>query len=152
MRNAEQVFVDSGAWIALALTRDPLHERARETWEQLLAAGSRVHTSVPVVLETFTFLDRNAARQVALAWKDSLAQVKRLKTLPCTPADVAQCWRYFDRGDLHKLSAVDAVSFVLMEQRRIHRVHVRCSFRDGGLSAVRVRRATDGIGRFFATH
>jgi hypothetical protein len=32
----------------------------------------RINTSVPVVLETFTFLDRNAARPVALAWKDSL--------------------------------------------------------------------------------
>jgi hypothetical protein len=28
-----------------------------------------------VVLETFTFLDRNAARTVALAWKDSLETV-----------------------------------------------------------------------------
>ena len=29
MRAGEAVFVDSGAWIALALTRDPLHGRAR---------------------------------------------------------------------------------------------------------------------------
>ena len=27
-------------------------------------------TSVPVIIETFTFLDRNANRDVALAWKD----------------------------------------------------------------------------------
>ena len=56
----EAVFVDSGAWIALALSRDPLHERAREQWGLLRAAGARLHTSVPVVIETFTFLDRNA--------------------------------------------------------------------------------------------
>ena len=113
------VFVDSGAWIALALTRDPLHPRARATWEQLLGVGVRFHTSVPVVLETFTFLDRNAARNVALAWKDSLTTVPRLKVLPSTVKDLGQAWSYFDRPDLHKLSAVDAVSFVLMTQRRI---------------------------------
>jgi predicted nucleic acid-binding protein len=121
MRHAELVFVDSGAWIALALARDPLHSRARETWERLLAAGARLHTSIPVVLETFTFLDRNAAREAALAWQESLAGVRHLKVLPCTARDLDQAWRYFERPDLHKLSATDAVSFVLMTQRKITR-------------------------------
>ena len=66
MRQGEAVFVDSGAWIALALLRDPLHARAREQWNLLHRAGAELHTSVPVVIETFTFLDRNANRDVAL--------------------------------------------------------------------------------------
>jgi len=119
MRTGEFVFVDTGAWIALALTRDPLHERARAVWVELRAAGARCQTSVAVVLETFTFLDRNTTRQVAVAWKDSLRSVPHFKILPCTARDLGQAWRYFDRPDLHKLSAVDAVSFVLMDQRRI---------------------------------
>ena len=113
------MFVDSGAWIALALVRDPLHQRARETWDRLNATGARLHTSVPVVLETFTFLDRNAAREAALAWKESLTQIRHLKVLPCTTKELDLAWRYFERPDLHKLSATDAVSFVLMTQRRI---------------------------------
>ena len=84
MRAGEPVFVDTGAWIALALTADPLHARARETWEQLLGAGVVLHTSVSVALETFTFLDRHARRGVALIWKDSLKTVRRLKILPST--------------------------------------------------------------------
>jgi len=119
VRQAERVFVDSGAWIALALVRDPLHQRARETWDRLNATGARLHTSVPVVLETFTFLDRNAAREAALAWKESLTQIRHLKVLPCTTKELDLAWRYFERPDLHKLSATDAVSFVLMTQRRI---------------------------------
>lgn len=119
MRQDERVFVDSGAWIALAVTRDPLHARARDTWGRLQASGARLFTSVPVVLETFTFLDRNAAREAAVAWKDSLTRVKRLKILPGTAKDLELAWRYFERPDLHKLSGTDAVSFVLMTQRRI---------------------------------
>ncbi len=119
MRVAEAVFVDTGAWIALALTRDPLHGRAREAWDQLDAAGARLHTSVPIVLETSTFLDRHATRDVALAWKDSLKLVRRLRVLSCGERDLERAWKYFQRTDLHKLSAVDAVSFVLMERRRI---------------------------------
>src|SRR3990172_8523156 len=47
MRAGELVFVDAGAWIVLALTRDPLHARACEAWAVLAGNGARLHTSVP---------------------------------------------------------------------------------------------------------
>jgi predicted nucleic acid-binding protein len=119
MRQGEAVFVDSGAWIALALTRDPLHPRARELWDMLRGAGARLHTSIPVVIETFTFLDRNASRDVALAWKGALDKAGPVKILPCEMRDLEQSWDYFRRADLHKLSAVDATSFVIMKRARI---------------------------------
>jgi predicted nucleic acid-binding protein len=37
------VFVDSGAWIALARPRDPLHAQAREQCELLRGAGAKLH-------------------------------------------------------------------------------------------------------------
>jgi len=119
MREGEAVFVDTGAWIALAVSRDPFHARAREQWEILQGAGARLHTSVPVVLETFTFLARNTARDVALAWKDSLTEVARLQVLAVTQTELQEAWPYFQRRDLHRVSAVDATSFVLMAQARI---------------------------------
>ena len=123
MRQGEAVFVDSGAWIALALSRDPLHAQAREQWEFLQGSGARLHTSIPVVIETFTFLDRNAIRDVALAWKEAIYKLGSVKILPCEPRDLDQSWEYFRRADLHKLSAVDATSFVIMKRGRIHRAY-----------------------------
>src|SRR6266571_2200265 len=125
MRQGEAVFVDSGAWIALALARDPLHAQAREQWDLLHGAGARLHTSVPVVIETFTFLDRNASRDVALAWKEAIYKPDTVKILPCELRDLSQAWAYFRRGDLHKLSAVDATSFVIMKRAQIR---VACTF------------------------
>lgn len=119
MRQGEAVFIDSGAWIALALARDPLHARAREQWELLRGAAASLHTSVPVVIETFTFLDRNSTRDVALAWKDSIDRLRGLKILPCELRDLQQSWQYFRRSDLYKLSAVDATSFAIMKRARI---------------------------------
>ena len=119
MRHGESTFVDSGAWIALALSRDPLHPQAREQWDLLKAAGARLHTSVPVVIETFTFLDRNANRDVALAWKESISKPRLVKILPCDLRDLDESWEYFRRKDLHKLSAVDATSFAIMKRARI---------------------------------
>lgn len=119
MRRGEAAFIDSGAWIALALSRDPLHARAREQWDILQDAGAKLHTSVPVIVETFTLLERNAHRDVALAWKDSLYQPGVVRLLPCELRDLAQSWAYFQRKDLHRLSAVDATSFAIMKRVRI---------------------------------
>jgi uncharacterized protein len=119
MRQGEAVFVDSGAWIALALSRDPLHLPAREQWDLLHGAGAKLHTSIPVVIETFTFLDRNANRDVALAWREAVYRHRAVKILPCELRDLEQSWGYFRRADLHKLSAVDGTSFVIMKRARI---------------------------------
>jgi predicted nucleic acid-binding protein len=119
MRQGEAVFVDSGAWIALAVRRDSLHSRARELWDALRGAGARLHTSVPVVIETFTFLERNAGRDAALAWKDAIGKAGIVRILPCELRDLEQSWDYFRRPDLHKLSSVDATSFVIMKRARI---------------------------------
>ena len=106
MRQGEAVFVDSGAWIALALSRDSLHVQAREQWNLLHGAGAKLHTSIPVVIETFTFLDRNANRDVALTWRESIYKPGTVKILPCELRDLQPSWEYFRHADLYKLSAV----------------------------------------------
>jgi uncharacterized protein len=73
----------------------------------------------PVVTETFTFLDRNANRDVALAWKEAIHKPGTLRILPCELRDLEQSWEYFRRPDLHKLSSVDATSFAIMKRARI---------------------------------
>jgi hypothetical protein len=51
-----------------------MHSRALEQWEALCAAGARLHTSVPVVIETFTFLERNAKRGLGVERRYSQAE------------------------------------------------------------------------------
>jgi uncharacterized protein len=118
MRQGEPVFVDSGAWIALALARDPLHERAR-AMEPVAGRGARLHTSVLVVIETFTFLDRNANRRVALTGQEAAQKPTRVNVLHCEVRDLAQSSEYFRRAELHKLSAVDPTGSAVMKRARI---------------------------------
>jgi uncharacterized protein len=119
MQPGEPVFVDSGAWLGLALITDDRHDQAREQLELLQRTGARLHTSVPVVIETFTFLDRKAYRDIALSWKDSIYESGAVKILPCELRDLQDSWEYFRRPDLRKLSAVDATSFAIMKRARI---------------------------------
>ena len=115
----QKVFIDTGAWIALAVTRDPLHDRAKSTWERLGRVGARLYSSVPVSIETFTYLDRRGSRELALAWRESLRTVVRFQVLGCSTAELDDSWRYFDRKEFHKLSLVDATSFILMKKHGI---------------------------------
>lgn len=125
IRPSDRVFVDTGAWVALAVVRDPLHPRAREQWESLERTGVRLFTSVPVLLETFTFLDRKGSRALANTWRESLAEVAYLEILECLLAEVNASWAYLHRKEFHKLSLVDATSFVLM---RKHRIRIALAF------------------------
>lgn len=118
----ELVFVDTGAWIALAVVRDPLHDRAREHWEALQRRGAKLLTSLPVLLETFTYLDRRGTRGLAQAWRRSLDTLDRFEIDPCGAADLVVAWTFLDQTKFHKLSLVDAMSFALMRRRRCRTV------------------------------
>lgn len=68
-------------------------------------------------------MDRKGSRDRALRWKASLSGVKRFEILGLGTADLARAWAYLDRREFHKLSLVDATSFVLMEKH-----HIRTAF------------------------
>jgi predicted nucleic acid-binding protein len=88
------------------------------------ASRARLHTtSIPVVIETFTFLDRNAIHDVA-RWRGRKPLRARLGKNPAVRAcDLEQSWEYFRRAGLHQLSTADATSFVIMKRARIHRAY-----------------------------
>ena len=76
---------------------------------------------MPVILETVRVLDPHAARDVAIKWNDSLDSFRNFRVPACSEADIRDAWQYYTRRDLHRLSAVDATSFVLMSNHGIGR-------------------------------
>jgi uncharacterized protein len=117
----ERVFVDTGAWIALAARADAYHARASAAWNDIVARRIGVVTSVPVMIETFTFLDRNANRDVAIRWRDQLTSLPRIVIAECSLADLTKSWRWLELPGLVRLSVVDATSFVLMHRLKLKR-------------------------------
>jgi predicted nucleic acid-binding protein len=122
VRGAPPYFVDSGAWIALAIASDIYHDQAREKWQRLHESAAKGYTSVPVIIETFTFISRNTNLETAILWKDEIDKLKRLVILECNQNDLKKSWSWFERRQLYKLSAVDATSFELMRRYKINRV------------------------------
>lgn len=119
IRAGEKVFVDTGAWVALAVVRDDHHERAKTAWADMARMRAQIVTSIPVVIETFTFLDRRGSRELARSWRRSLDAVPRFRVLECGAADLGQAWTWIERKDMAKLGLVDATSFAIMKRRRV---------------------------------
>lgn len=119
IRHGERVFVDTGPWVGLALTRDAMHTRAREAWDELTRSAGRLVLTIPVYLETFTQIDRRATRDAALRWRDQVRALPWLELVACTPADLRAADAWIERKDLHKLSLVDATSFAVMTRLRL---------------------------------
>lgn len=119
MRQHVAAFVDSAS-ITLALSRDPpLSIEARAHRELLRAVGAKLQTSIPVVIETCTLLERNANRNVVLAEIESIYVRSVVKILPCALRYLEQSWKYFKRPGRHKLSAIDAADFAITRKARI---------------------------------
>lgn len=121
IQTSERIFVDSGAWIAAAVFADIHHHEASALWTELLVQGGRPFTSVPVIVETFTYLQRRLDPEIAQAWRSALSTTPRLAVLDCTAADLAAAWPWLERRDLRKLGLVDATSFVLMKKHKLRR-------------------------------
>jgi predicted nucleic acid-binding protein len=122
IRAGQKVFVDSGAWLALALTGDTHHERAVEGWSALQRNGAKLCTSVPVVVETFTYLQRRIDARLALSWSGGLRSRSGTQVFACGREDLAEAWQWLERRDFHKLGLVDATSFVLLRKHKIRHV------------------------------
>ena len=125
MAASRSYFIDTGAWVALAVSSDSHHAQAVETWSHLNQSGAKRFTSIPVIIETFTFLERNTTRNTALRWQEQMSALPRLAIWEASQQDMSQALSYFSRNDLHKLSLVDAISFV---QMRRHKVTLAFSF------------------------
>jgi len=119
IRAAERVFIDTGAFVALAERRDPDHDRACAAWESMTRSRARLCTSVLVVAETFPFIDRRGSREAALRWRASLSTGPTIEMLDCTASHIERAWSWLDRREFHKLGIVDACSFVLMQERKL---------------------------------
>jgi uncharacterized protein len=121
MRAGQRVFVDTGGWVALALAADKYHARAAEGWTALQQDGARPCTSIPVIIETFTYLQRKIDPRLATSWSRGLRK-EGTEILPCGPEDLAGAWDWLERRELHKLGIVDATSFVLLRKHKIRSV------------------------------
>ncbi|MFB3853864.1 MAG: type II toxin-antitoxin system VapC family toxin [Vicinamibacterales bacterium] len=108
------IFVDTGAWYAVADRSDRHHVEAARFYGQRGPAGDLV-TSDLVVAETWTLLAAHLGRASALAFWEILRDLK-VPILTLDPADVEAAWRIVQAFPDQAFSFTDCASFALMER------------------------------------
>lgn len=113
------IFIDTGAFLARTLRRDEHHAAVMANWPRL--ARERCVTSSLIVAELCTLIERRAGAAAARSVGELLYSDSHLDVLrPTQDHDLAALALMEKLAD-QRVGFVDAVSFVLMRERRIRR-------------------------------
>lgn len=109
------VFVDTGAFAALAIASDANHRIAIKTASVLDERGDRLFTTNFVVAETYTLILARSGRSLAIEILEEFDQTSDL-IVRVAEVDEGRARQIVRRYDDKLFSLVDATSFAVMER------------------------------------
>ena len=110
-------FLDTSAILALVNSKDKHHSAARHAFESLRARRARLLTTSYVLVEAYALLMRRTGPAAVRALRMDLAPLCEVLWID-EPIHEAGLDLLLERT-VRRLSLVDAVSFVVMRQRRV---------------------------------
>lgn len=108
------MFVDTGAWYAVADASDRHHDEAKRFYLEHAAQG-RLITSDLVVSETWTLVSAHLGRRAALRFWETM-RVTRTPIVTLEPVDLEAAWRIVHAFRDQDFSFTDCTSFAVMER------------------------------------
>lgn len=132
-----QVFVDTGAFVALDVRRDRHHRAAADALTALIERGPRFVASNYVFGETYTTLLARSGRQAAIQWGRRMRAGAQIEFVPIDQELEDSAWEILEQHPDKDWSYVDATSFALMEREGINTAFAFDDhFRQRGLAVV----------------
>lgn len=118
MRN-RCVFVDTGAFLALANEADQCHERAKVCFQELQATKTPFLTSNFVLDETYTRIRGKAGLRTAVVFGEKIQSSSQLKIVTIERSLEKKAWEIFKKYADQSFSYTDCTSFALMREKKI---------------------------------
>jgi predicted nucleic acid-binding protein len=119
------VFVDTGAWIGIAVARDQMHVAAASHAKQLAERAIPLLTTNYVLAEAYTRIRYDDGHAKALVFDALIREMRRLRHLSIvwvTPTVHEGAMELFRRYSDHKFSIVDCASFVVSRRKKVREV------------------------------
>jgi uncharacterized protein len=121
----KRVFVDTGAWIGIAVARDEMHEAAAAYARHLAASKASLFTTNYILAEAYTRIRYDDGHAKAIVFDTLIREMIRRRHLTVrwmTPALHDEALEIFRRYDDHMFSIVDCASFVVARRLRVREV------------------------------
>ena len=113
-----KVFLDTGAFLALADEDDKYHSAATPAYTELLQGKAQLLTSNFVLCETYTLIRFKVGHRAAVEFMKSFGQTG-IKILRVSEAIEQTAKMIFMRYDDKDFSFVDCISFALIDHYRL---------------------------------
>jgi predicted nucleic acid-binding protein len=119
---AAELFVDTSAWYALAVSSAPQHRKVSESLRDRIEGGARIVTTNLIVAETHVLLLRRTNRNVALTFVRTVGRAPNIVVSSSPEYEENAVTDWLERFDDQSFSFTDAVSFAVMSDRGLREV------------------------------
>ena len=113
------VFIDTGAWVAIADSNDQYSGEAGQLYKDLILKREQIVTSDFILVETYNLLLKTIGNRAAISFSNKLKAIPFLKIAPITQQDWDRAWRIIEKYNDKDFSFTDCTSFALMERLKI---------------------------------
>ena len=113
------IFVDTGAWYALADRTDQHHTRAVKKYPALLRQYPHLTTTNLVVAETYILIRRALGHQPAISFLKNLSSSPRITKIYSDTTLEFKAEKILEKYQDQDFSYTDAVSFAAMRELKI---------------------------------
>lgn len=119
----KNLFIDTGAWIAINNKKDYLHQHDLNANKDFLNQGYFYFTSDYVLDETYTFLRFDAGYKKAVAFRHEikyLTSMRKIQPVHINLSILSKAWDIFEKYSDKDFSFTDCTSFAIMEMLGIN--------------------------------
>jgi uncharacterized protein len=113
------VFVDTGAWVAIADRNDQFSDEAGQLYKNLILKREQLFTSDLVLVETYNLLSQTIGSKTTISFGNKLKAIPFLKIISIASADWERGWKILEKYSDKDFSFTDCISFALMERLKI---------------------------------
>ncbi|MBW1783703.1 MAG: type II toxin-antitoxin system VapC family toxin [Deltaproteobacteria bacterium] len=116
----KMIFVDTGAWFALADASDQYHNQAIDIYPGLFKDNYHLKTTNLVIAETYILIRRAIGHQPAMTFLKNISASPRVNTIYSDQMLEANATDILGKYEDQDFSYADAVSFAAMKHYGIH--------------------------------
>ncbi len=109
-----RIFVDTGAWIALADKNDQYHKPAKKLYNLIRKENIAILITDYIFDETVTWLHYKIGHKIACEWGNKILDSRMIEMDKVRDEQVKLAWDFFQKYYDQKFSFTDCISFLVM--------------------------------------